>query len=62
MRARLCCRIAARLAPATVLVAMAVNGIHAVVHGTPLDGGMLDGLVANFNMLAAYLTATGAQE
>lgn len=58
---RLCCRIASRLAPAVAGLALVVNGVHTLVHGTPLDGGALDGLLVNLNMFAAYFTSLGAE-
>lgn len=43
------------VACAACAVAVALNATHPLFHGTPLDGGALDGLIAYANVWAAAL-------
>lgn len=47
-----CTHLARPLRCVVCAAAAALALIHPLIHGTPLDGGVLDGLLAQLNMLA----------
>lgn len=51
---KLCCRVMARIAPLLrrgpiAMALLVINVGHAAIHGTPLDGGMLDSIITNLD-------------